>query len=105
MEENLQPPADTAEEISNAADTDGTPDLRNEVERLKLELLCAEMGVRKECRNDVIRLSEGGSIQDVIKKYPVFLERSPRPDTGVFSENGSDGCSDDSLRRAFGLKK
>lgn len=95
MEENLQP----------AADADNTPDLKNEVERLKLELLCAEMGVRKECRNDVIRLSEGGSIQDVIKKYPVFLDRSPCPDTGAFSENGSDGCSDDSLRRAFGLKK
>lgn len=105
MEENLQPAADTAEKISDPAGTDNTPDLKNEVERLKLELLCAEMGVRKECRSDVIRLSEGGNIQDVIKKYPVFLDRSPCPDTGTFSGNGSDGCSDDSLRRAFGLKK
>lgn len=105
MEENLQPAADAAEKISDPAGTDNTPDLKSEVERLKLELLCAEMGVRKECRSDVIRLSEGGSIQDVIKKYPVFLDRSPCPDTGAFSENGSDGCSDDSLRRAFGLKK
>lgn len=103
MEENLQPVDLPADEVP-AADTDIAPDLRSEVERLKLELLCSELGVKKECRNDVIKLSEGGSIQDVIKKYPVFLVRSPCPDTGAFSENGSDRCSDDSLRRAFGLK-
>ena len=91
-------------ETDDCSDSCPDPDLQAQNERLKLELLCAELGVKKDCRDDVIKLSDGGNIQDVIRKYPVFLERSPRFDTGVFIRSDDPADGDASLRRAFGLK-
>lgn len=78
-------------------------DRNEENRRLRLELECAELGVKKECRGDVIRLAEGSSIAEVIKKYPVFLSARSVPDTGVIVRNESRN-DDSALRKAFGLK-
>ena len=77
-------------------------DLPEENRRLKLELECAELGVKKECRSDVIRLAEGSSIARVIEKYPVFLSTRSVPDTGVIVRNETRN-EDIALRKAFGL--
>ncbi|MCI5751593.1 MAG: hypothetical protein MR038_03815 [Oscillospiraceae bacterium] len=78
------------------------PDFSEENRRLKLELECAELGVRKECRGDVIRLAEDSSISEVLRKYPVFIGARNVPDTGVVVRNEPPN-EDISLRKAFGL--
>lgn len=88
-----------AEAVSEEEKTDFSEENRC----LKLELECAELGVKKECRADVIRLAEGSTIAEVIKKYPVFLGTRSVPDTGVIVRNESRN-DDSALRKAFGLK-
>lgn len=108
MEEN-EIIAPSAEDISNsdipAEDTAPVPaetDFSEENRRLRLELECAELGVRKECRGDVIRLAEDSSISEVLRKYPVFIGAKSVPDTGVVVRNEPPN-EDISLRKAFGL--
>ncbi|MGN0692065.1 MAG: hypothetical protein ACI4K7_06950 [Oscillospiraceae bacterium] len=93
----------SAEEISaEAAPEAALPDFSEENRRLKLELECAELGVKKECRDDVIRLAEGSSISEVLARYPVFVSPRNVPDTGVIVRNEPPN-EDIALRRAFGL--
>ncbi|MGN1415687.1 MAG: hypothetical protein ACI4XF_02520 [Oscillospiraceae bacterium] len=91
-----------AEAAPEPASPTAEPDFSEENRRLKLELQCAELGVRKECRGDVIRLAEGSSIAEVLEKYPVFVSTRNVPDTGVIVRNEPPN-EDISLRRAFGL--
>ncbi|MGN0695877.1 MAG: hypothetical protein ACI4J5_03810 [Oscillospiraceae bacterium] len=87
---------------AGAAPEPAEPDFSEENRRLRLELECAELGVKKECRGDVIRLAEGRSISEVLAKYPVFVSPRNVPDTGVIVRNEPPN-EDISLRRAFGL--
>lgn len=88
-----------AEEISTET---AQPDFSEENKRLRLELECAELGVKKECRDDVIRLAEGSSISEVLERYPVFVSARNVPDTGVIVRNEPPN-EDIALRKAFGL--
>lgn len=108
MEENEIIVTDTAESAPDDipaeknAPVPAEPDFSEENRRLKLELECAELGVRKECRGDVIRLAEDSSISEVLRKYPVFIGVRNVPDTGVVVRNEPPN-EDISLRKAFGL--
>lgn len=95
-------PEEIAHDTSVTETDTETADCSEENRRLKLELQCAELGVRKECRGDVIRLAEGSSIAQVIEKYPVFLNVRSVPDTGVIVRNETRN-EDIALRKAFGL--
>ena len=108
MEENEIIVTDTAESAPDDipaeknAPVPAEPDFSEENRRLKLELECAELGVRKECRGDVIRLAEDSSISEVLRKYPVFIGARNVLDTGVVVRNEPPN-EDISLRKAFGL--
>lgn len=94
--------AEAAAQSDVSSDSGEVIDYSAENKRLKLELECAELGVRKECRSDVIRLAEGSSIAEILEKYPIFAAVRTVPDTGAAVRNESQN-EDVSLRRAFGL--
>ncbi len=94
-------PAPEPEKIRDGTDLN-TDSLIAENQRLALELECADLGVPKFARNDVIKLAQGSSVGDVLKKYPAFLCGNNAASTGVFlrRERSDDDLS---LRKAFGL--